>query len=258
MTEIVFLGTGGGRINLLKQLRRTGGFRINSESANIHVDPGPGALSSSIHFKENVLDLDVLVVTHAHIDHCNDANIIIEGISRHALKKRGIAIASKYALDGEKKGDRMISLYHQDRLDRVYRAKYGDRKKFKTNKGEFEIEIIKAKHDIEDAFGFVLYIDGKVIGYTGDTEYYKGMGKKYEGCDYLVVNCMKPAEDPYPGHMTSGDVIKLLKKAKPKQAILSHMGMKMIMAGPKKEAERIEKESRIKTLAAYDGMRIKC
>ena len=258
MTEIVFLGTGGGRINLLKQLRRTGGFRVNSESANVHVDPGPGALSSSIHFKENVLNLDALIVTHAHIDHCNDANIIIEGISRHALKKRGIVISSKYALDGGKKGDRIISLYHQDRVDRIYRAKYGDRKKFKTNKGEFEIEIIEAKHDIEDAFGFILFIDGKTIGYTGDTEYYKGMGRKYKGCDYLVVNCIKPAEDPYPGHMTSEDVAKFLKEAKPKHAILSHMGMKMLMAGPKKIADKISKESKVKTIAAHDGLRIEC
>jgi len=254
MAEIVFLGTGGGRINLLKQLRRTGGFRINSESANIHVDPGPGALSSSVHFKQNVLNLDALIVTHAHIDHCNDANIIIEGISRHALKKRGILIASAHAVDGGKTGDRTITLYHQGRVEQIYRAKEGERKKFKTTKGKFEIEIIRAEHDIEDAFGFRLFIDGKVIGYTGDTEYYKGIGRNYKGCDYLIVNCIKPAKDPYPGHMTADDVIKLIKEAKPKLAVITHMGMKMIMAGPKKEAERIAKESKVETIAAYDGM----
>ncbi len=256
MVEIVFLGTGGGRINLLKQFRRTGGFRINSESANIHVDPGPGGLTNSIHFKQNPLRLDVLIVTHAHIDHCNDANIIIEGISRHALKKRGILIASKQAVDGGKNKDRVITLYHQEKIDRIYKAKEGDRKKFKTTKGEFEIEIIKAEHDAEDAFGFRLFIDGKVIGYTGDTEYYRGIGKKYMDCDYLIVNCMKPAEDPYKGHMTTEDVISLLKDAKPGLAVISHMGMKMLKAGPKKEAEKIAKKSKVKTIAAYDGLKL--
>ena len=121
MTEIVFLGTGGGRINLLKQFRRTGGFRINSESANIHVDPGPGALVNSIQFKQNPLNLDILIVTHAHIDHCNDANVIIEAITRHALKKRGMVIASGNALDDGRGKDRVITIYHQEKIENIYR-----------------------------------------------------------------------------------------------------------------------------------------
>ncbi len=256
MVEIIFIGTGGGRINLLIQLRGTGGFRINSESANIHVDPGPGALTNSIRFRQKPLKLDAVIVTHSHIDHCNDADVMIEGMSQHALKKRGILIVSKRAVDGGRNHDRTITLYHQGKVDEVYRAKWDQKKKFKTKKGEFEIEIIEAKHDIEDAFGFKLSIDGKVIGYTGDTEYYRGIGKKYRGCDYLIINCMKPAEDPYPGHMTSVDVVKLLKDAKPKLAVITHMGMKMLRAGPKKEAERIAKESKVKVIAAYDGLRV--
>jgi len=258
MAEIFFLGTGGGRINLLKQFRRTGGFRINSESANIQVDPGPGALTASVHFRQNPLKLDVLIVTHSHIDHFNDANVMIEGISQHALKKRGIVVASREAIDGNRDGDRVITLYHQGKVDEIYRAKPGERKKFRTQKGEFEIEIIKTKHDVEDAFGFRLFIDGTVIGYTGDTEYFEGLAGHFGGCDYLIANCLKPAADEYRGHMSSTDVAVLMKNAKPKKlGIITHMGMAFLRAGPKKEAEKIAKESGVKTVAAYDGMRIR-
>ncbi len=256
MTEIIFIGTGGGRINLLKQFRRTGGFRINSKSANIHIDPGPGALTGSVHFKQNPLKLDVLIVTHAHIDHCNDANVMIEGITRHALKKRGILIVSKYAVDGGKRGDRTITLYHQEKIAEIYRAKPGERKKFRTKKGEFYIEIIESKHDIEDAFGFRIFIDGSVIGYTGDTEYSKGLGLHYRDCDYLIANCLKPAQDEFPGHMSSADVARLLKEAKPKLAVITHLGMNVLRAGPKKEAATITEKSGVRTIAAYDGMKI--
>ncbi len=251
--EIVFIGTGGGRINLLLQFRGTGGFRINSESANIHVDPGPGALTNSVRLKQKPLKLDALVVTHSHIDHCNDANVIIEGISQHALKKRGVLITTKEAVEGS---SRVITPYHQSKIETIYRAKAGGKKKFRTNKGEFEVEIIKAKHDIDDAFGLKIFIDGKVIGYTGDTEYYRGIGRNYTGCDYLIVNCMKPADDPFPGHMTVDDVAELVKEAKPKVAVITHMGMKMLRAGPKKEAEKIEKKSKVRTIAAYDGLKL--
>ena len=256
MMEIVFIGTGGGRINLIKQFRGTGGFRINSESADIHVDPGPGALTNSIRLRQNPLKLDAVIVTHSHIDHCNDANVMIEGMSRHALKKRGILITTKQAVDGDERGDRVITLYHQDKTAELCKARWGEKKKFRTKKGEFEIEIIEARHDIKDAFGFRLFIDGVVIGYTGDTEYFKGLGDYYKGCDYLIINCLKPAEDEFAGHMSSADVVKFLKEAKPKLAILSHMGMGFIRAGPKTEAKMISEKSRVKTIAAYDGMRI--
>ena len=256
MTEIIFIGTGGGRINLLKQFRGTGGFRINSKSANVHVDPGPGALIGSLRFKQDPLKLDVLIVTHAHIDHCNDAGLIIEAISRHTLKKRGIVIASRYALEGGEKGDRTITIYHQGKVAEVYAAKIGERKKFKTENGWFEIEIIEAKHDIEDAFGFKLFIDGTTIGYTGDTEYYKRMDQEYRGCDYLIANCLKPQHDEYPGHMTSNDVAVLMKGAKPKMGVITHMGMSLLRAGPKKEAAMISKKSGISVVAAYDGMKV--
>ncbi len=256
MTEIIFIGTGGGRINLLKQLRGTGGFRINSKSANIHVDPGPGALLGSLRFKQDPLKLDAIIVTHAHIDHCNDANLLIEGMSHHALKKRGILIASKYAIDGGEGGDRAISLYHQEKISEIYRARIGDRKKFKTEKGEFEIEIIEARHDIADAFGFKLFIDGVVIGYTGDTEYFEELGKAYRGCDYLIANCLKPQTDHFRGHMSSTDVAELMRNAKPKLGIITHMGMAVLRSGPKKEATMIGEKSNVNVIAAYDGMRI--
>jgi len=256
MTEIVFIGTGGGRINLLKQFRGTGGFRINSESANIHVDPGPGALTNSVRLKQDPLKLDVLIVTHSHIDHFNDAGVIVEAITRYALKKRGILIASKDALEGNKLGDRAISRYHQGKIEKIYKIKYGERKKFRTKKGQFEIEIIKTKHDAPDAFGFRLFIDGKVIGYTGDTEYSEELGGKFRGCDYLIANCLKPAEDKFRGHMTSSDVAMLLKKAKPKVAVITHIGMNVMRAGPKNEAKMIAEKSRVKTIAAYDGMKL--
>ena len=65
--EIIFIGTGGGRINLMKQIRGTGGFRINSSCANIHIDPGPGALVHSIRLKQNPISLDAVISTHGHL-----------------------------------------------------------------------------------------------------------------------------------------------------------------------------------------------
>lgn len=252
--EIVFLGTGGGRINLIKQIRGTGGFRIDSPSANIHVDPGPGALISSLMEKEDPLSLDAVVVTHNHVDHFSDAMVMIEAMTNYGLKKRGIAIGSKAAMEGQ---DRSIHGYHQSKVEVAHIAVPGERKIFMTDRGSFEMEIIAMKHEEETAFGFKLHLDGKVIGHITDTEPAEHLGKAFSGCDVLIVNCMKPLADRYQGHLTIGDVIAVLKEARPKTCVITHMGLKMLREGPARAAEKIEKESNVKTVAAKDGMRFR-
>ena len=251
--ELVFLGTGGGRVNLIRQIRKTGGFRINSQSANIHVDPGPGALVSSVRLRQDPLTLDAVIVTHSHVDHANDANLMIEGMSRFALETKGIIIASRNCLEGD---DHPITKYHQGHAKEVCVAKYGERRKFTTRKGSFEIEFIEVRHDEPTTFGFKLYMDGRVIGYTSDTNMFEGLGERFTGCDVLIVNCLKPMSDGIPDHLETGDAIRILRTAKPKKGIISHFGLKMIRADPALEAQKIEYESEVETIAAGDGMRI--
>ncbi|MCK5333331.1 MAG: MBL fold metallo-hydrolase, partial [Candidatus Aenigmarchaeota archaeon] len=54
-------------------------------------------------------------------------------------------------------------------------------------------------------------------------------------------------------HMDVDDAIKFAKYIKPELCIIQHFGMGMIRAGPWTQAERIEKETGIKTVAARDG-----
>lgn len=250
--DIVFLGTGGGRINLVKQIRATGGFRIESASADIHVDPGPGALVHSVRNRLDPLKLDCVIVTHNHTDHVTDAQVLIEGMTGYTLKKRGIVIASSRVLE-----DNGISPWHQTKPKTVHKAVFGETRMFETDKGKFEIEIIKVEHEDEPTFGFKLHMDDIVLGYISDTDFNERLGKEFSGCDCLVVSCIKPEPDRYTGHLSTGDAIRILKEAKPKQAVITHLGLKMLRAGPAKEAKRIEDATGVKTVAARDFMRLK-
>ena len=247
--DIVFLGTGGGRINLIKQIRGTGGFRINSETANIHVDPGPGALIASKKFRQDPLKLDCIIVTHSHTDHITDAQVMIEGMSGYALRRRGIFIGSRRSVAE-------LSEWHKGKIDNLVVLAPGEKKGFDTEKGHFDIEAYPVKHDEETAFGFKIKMDGVVLGHITDSELTKNLGKDFSGCDCLIINCIKPEPDQYAGHLTSDDVIEILKVAKPKQAIITHMGLKMLRFGPASEAKRIADATGVKVIAAKDGMKI--
>ncbi len=252
--KITFLGTCGGRISMIKQLRQSGGFRIDSKSAKIHIDPGPGALVHSIKNNLNPEELDVVIVTHFHIDHCNDAGVLIEAMSDYGRQKMGIFIASKYSIYGSSDDDRSISKYHISKAKLVYCAEKEEKKVFKTKNGEFTLEIIKTKHDEPTSFGFKLFLDGKIIGYTSDTEYFEGICEKFSGCDILIINCLRPTDVGIPDHLKVSDAIKIIQVAKPKKVILTHLGPEMDYYGVEKLQKEIETETKRKICFAKDNL----
>ncbi|MCX8194890.1 MAG: MBL fold metallo-hydrolase [Candidatus Micrarchaeota archaeon] len=256
MAEIVFLGTGGGRHNLILQERRTAGFCING-SIKTYVDPGPGSLVACKDFSQDPRKVDLLVLTHNHIDHINDAGVIAEAMSGYALRKKGCAIGSKSVIEGDELGDRGISRYHLNALERVFVAKPGVPLDLSFFKSPVSFLPTQVRHDDQTGFGFVMSLDGRKIGYTSDTEYFEGIGRQYSSCDALVINMLKKEDDDIPGHLSTRGAIALLDEARPKLAILTHLGLRLIRAGPEKEAEKIQRKTGVKTLAAEDGMKVK-
>lgn len=249
--EIVFLGTGGARVIIQKQLRATGGFRING-SQNLYFDPGPGALLRNIEFKQNPEKIDILFLSHCHIDHVNDANLLIEAMTENGRNKGKTVVGSVSTLEGNEKYDRTVTRYHQGMVGEYTVMKAGDKKIVNGIK----IEATPTRHTDETAIGFKINIEGKVIGYTSDTEYLKELGKIFAGCDLLILNNLRPFGQYLAGHLTSDGAAKILKDAKPKKAVIQHFGMQLLKAGPEAEAKGIEKESGIETVAARDGMKI--
>jgi len=253
--DIVFLGTGGGRFNLVCQQRRTAGFRINGP-ITFHIDPGPGALSASLEFSQAAERIDYILSTHNHIDHVNDAGLMVEAMTGGALRRRGGIIAPKSVLVADEYGERAISSYHLEKLCEKIVAKPGKPFKVSRNGASAEISPFKVRHEDSTGFGFTLRMAGVCIGYTSDTEYYKGLSRHLSGCDILIANNLKASEDEIPGHLCSGTTARLLSECKPGLAVITNLGMGIIQKGPQKEAEKISTKSGVETIAAQDGLRI--
>ena len=87
MNKIKFLGTAGARFVVSKQLRSSGGLWLTVDDTNVLIDPGPGSLVRCLASrpKLNPMDLDGIILTHRHLDHSNDINIIMEDLKREVL-----------------------------------------------------------------------------------------------------------------------------------------------------------------------------
>jgi phosphoribosyl 1,2-cyclic phosphodiesterase len=252
-TEIIFLGTGGGRFATITQKRRTAGIRIISESLNLHLDPGPGALVHSINEGLDPQKLNAIFVSHCHPDHYTDAEVLIEAMTRGMTIKRGVLAAAKSVLSGNNACESSISKYHQQMPEQKIEAVLNTNFQVRN----VNVSVTEAKHTDPDAVGFRFKTeDFGDFAYTSDTEYFEGIGKYYEDLRLLVLCVMRPAGKPWKGHMTTNDAVKIVEETRPEQTVLTHFGMQMIFKGAASEAKLIEKETGVPTIAAVDGMRI--
>ena len=250
MIEIIFLGTGGGRFAMITQKRRTGGIRILSERLNLHLDPGPGALVYSLEAGLDPQKLNAILVSHSHPDHVNDAEVLIEAMSRGTRKKRGLLAAAHSVLHGNDVCEQAISNYHQRMPEKVIDAKAGT----KFDVEDLEVEVTRAEHSDPDTVGYrFLTPQYGDFAYTSDSQYFDGIEDYYKGVRLLLLCVLRPTGRPWKGHMTTDDAIKIVDKVRPEMAMITHFGMEMIFKA-RREAQIIQNKTGIPTKAAVDGM----
>jgi len=256
--EIVFLGTGGGRIVTASQARATGGFVLKSGEKQIHIDPGPGALLRCIQFKINPKATKILFLSHNHFDHVAGAWEIVEAMTGGGLRKeKKLLIANKScveAVEREVKGkvekfSKVVQDYWYDLLEvKVINA--GEILRFE----DLKIRGCKAIHEDPYSIGAIFELNDKKIGYTSDTEYNEEIASQYKGCDLLIANVLRPNNAKWPMHMCTQELIKFIEACKVNNVIIQHFGMKMLRSGPEREASIIRSSTGKNVIAAKDGL----
>ncbi|MFH0890099.1 MAG: MBL fold metallo-hydrolase [Candidatus Aenigmatarchaeota archaeon] len=251
MAKLTFLGTGGGRFCMATQTRATGGFRLEMDGTNFHIDPGPGALVRAKQYNVDVKNTDVIMLSHVHIDHSNDCNAIIDAMTEGTKGQKGMLVGNISSIKGYDNNSPAVLKIYLKTLESVNVLKADET----INLKNIIVRATPTKHSDPTAIGF--RIEGsKVISYTSDTEYFPELKKYHKNADVLVINTLRPDNDEWPLHMNTDDAIKLIVDAEPKLCIFQHFGMKMISAGPEKQARKASKETGVKVIAAEDGMKI--
>ncbi len=236
----------------ITQRRMTGGLRIdNIDGKNIHIDPGPGALVRTYQFGLNPLKLDAVLVSHSHTDHYTDAEVLIEAMTKGMTRKKGTIIGSKSVIEGYKQWGPCISKYH---LSKPNVSILGANET--TKLGKIKIKGTRTVHGDPTAVGFNLKIKNFRVSYTADTEYFEDLHKYHSEADVLMASVIRPKNEKIRGHMSTHDFAKLVEEVSPKLAIMTHLGMKMLINDAKREADAVKEQTGINTVAAYDGMKI--
>jgi len=250
--KIKFLGTAGARIVVAKQLRSSAGTWITLDEKNLLLDPGPGTLVRCTKSRPPLdpTQLDAIILSHQHIDHANDVNIMIEAMTNGGFSKKGALFAPLSALED----DPIVLKYVREYVNEIHILKEGS----SHTLGSVEISTpLRHVHPVE-TYGIVLKSSKYTISFIVDSRFFPDLITKYKKSDLIVINVVryngKGGKKLDVDHLNLEDVKKIIKGIKPRQAILTHFGMTMVRSKPWEIAAEIEKEIGIKTIAASDGM----
>jgi ribonuclease BN (tRNA processing enzyme) len=244
---ITFLGTAGARFMVSRQLAASGGIWLNLDGTQILLDPGPGSIVQSTKRKLNAEKLDAIILSHRHLDHSADVNVMVEAMTSGGFHPHGRFYAPADALDGEP----VIYSYLKKYLEGVVVLKEGE--SYSLGKVTFSTPV-KHKHPVE-TYGVVFRFQGHSLAYITDTLYFEGLNKHYADSELLIINVVLTEPRPPVEHLTITDAARIIAAIKPKAAILSHYGMHVWQARPWKIAEELSQQTGVRVIAARDGMK---
>ena len=251
--EIRFLGTAGARFVMITQFRSSAGTVLSLKGTNVLIDPGPGTLVrfASSRPKLNPAKLHAIILTHKHLDHSNDVNVMIEAMTEGGFKHRGVLLCPNDAIsDG---GDAVVLNYYKRLLERIEVLTEGGT----YSVGNIEINTpIRHVHAVE-TYGLNISVKGEDktrVSFIADTLYFEGLENYYDG-DVLVMNIAMYKKREGVNHLCVEDAKKIIEVRRPKVAILSHFGMTMLRNKPWEIVKQLSRETGVEVIAARDGMK---
>jgi phosphoribosyl 1,2-cyclic phosphodiesterase len=246
--QVIFVGSGGGRMTTASQARATGGLWVVLDGTRVHVDPGPGAL---VHVRARSLSLDptrldAVVLTHKHLDHSGDVNAMIEAMTAGGTRRRGLVLAPRDA-------------YEVDPVIFQYVRGYPERTEVLEPGGRYPVGAIvletplRLRHPAE-TYGLRLVGRRHTVGLIACTGYFAELETAFR-TDLLILNVVfrEPRDEI---HLALPDARRLIAAIRPRLAVITHFGLTMLRARPWELAEALSRETGVRVLAARDRWRL--
>ncbi|MHB8587928.1 MAG: MBL fold metallo-hydrolase [Candidatus Dormibacteraceae bacterium] len=240
--KLTFMGTAGARFMVAKQLAASGGLYIEEGSTRISLDPGPGAIVQYAKRKVDLTKLDAIVLSHRHLDHAGDVNVMVEAMTEGGFQRRGRLFCPSDALDVDPVVLNYLRRFPQEVIRLEPETSYTVRDLTFTT-------TPRHVHQVE-TYGFRF---GNRLGWVTDSAYYDGIAQQHKAEVMVIHVVLMQCRDELP-HLCLDDAERIIREAKPRLAILTHYGMTVWRAHPWELAADLTQRIGTEVKAARDGM----
>jgi phosphoribosyl 1,2-cyclic phosphodiesterase len=231
---------------VFKQVLASGGVWIKQAGATIHLDPGPGALVQAIRRKLDPTELDAIILSHRHLDHAADVNVMIEAMTTGGFSRRGMVLAPRDAYED----DPVVLRYLRGYAEEMAVIEEGNSYCI----GGVQVTAPVRHHHPGEVYGLVFESPGCRWAYIADTRYFPALAEHYRA-DLIVMHTVRLEESEI-YHLSIPDAKRLIEAIRPQKAVLTHFGMTVWRAKPWLVAEHLSQETGVEVIAARDGMKL--
>lgn len=184
-------------------LTNGGGFYINLSGIGIALDPGIGFLKQFHDLGGSILDIDMVLISHSHLDHVADLGEILSlnyDYNIYVDRERKLFPFTKLK-------DHKLLVLCDDVTYNKYIPEVTSDVEFKKLSGIEDglscdvkktgevvtIDRLKVKHDKTiDTYALKIEANDVCIGYTSDAEYTEDLNKFIRNCEISILNISEP------------------------------------------------------------------
>lgn len=194
-----------------------GGFYLRHKGIGVAIDPGYHFLDNLHHYGLSVLDINVVVITHEHIDHNNDMRLL-DDLHRAVYEYEEDAGKRKIKWYLDEVSYKIAKIYQEsgtgfdEKANILYcvSPKEGGKQIELDEDGSFYLKCFATRHieDETEEFGFKRHTFGcqfqfmegterRSLVYTSDTRYFSDLVNYIEMPDILIANISGVYEDDF-------------------------------------------------------------
>lgn len=238
------MGTAGARFMVARQVAASGGLFIEEGNTRLALDPGPGAIVQYAQRGVDLTTIDAIVLSHRHLDHSGDVNVMLEAMTDGGFQRRGQLFCPADALDEDPVVLKYIRRFPREIVRLEPQTAYAVNGLSFTTSG-------RHVHQAE-TFGFRF---GDRLGWVTDSGYYDAIAEQHRA-DVMVIHAVLRDCVPALPHLCIADAERIIREAKPRIAFLTHYGMTVWHANPADIAAAMSQRLGIDVRAAHDGLSI--